>query len=152
MFVIEKAGVLKVVTPASAPAATTVLDISDHVNAYGDRGLLGMAVSPDFASTGHIYLLYTYEVDRRRQDGRKTSRLTRITVGPDNRVRGKERVIVGRDGDTPCKRVSNTRDCIPADAPTHTIGTVRAEPDGTLWLGTGESTAYDIFYASAYDA
>ncbi len=152
MFVIEKAGVLKVVTPASAPAATTVLDISDHVNAYGDRGLLGMAVAPDFASTGHIYLLYTYEVDRRRQDGRKTSRLTRITVGPDNRVTGKERVIVGRDGDTPCKRVSNTRDCIPADAPAHTIGTVRAAPDGTLWLGTGESTAYDIFYANAYDA
>ena len=152
MFVTEKPGVLKVVTPGRAPEATTVLDISGHVNAYGDRGLLGMAVARDFASTGHVYLLYTYEVDRRRQDGRKTSRLTRVTVGPDNRVRGEERVIVGRQGGTPCKRVSNTRDCIPADAPLHVIGTVRAAPDGSLWLGTGESTGYDIDYRNSFDA
>jgi hypothetical protein len=59
---------------------------------------------------------------------------------------------VGRDGEKPCKRVSNTRDCIPADAETHTIGTVRAEPDGTLWLGTGESTAYEVAYQRAFDA
>lgn len=152
MFVAEKAGVLKVVTPGTGPAATTVLDLSRHVNAYGDRGLLGLAVAPDFAATGHVYLLYTYETDRSRQDGRKTSRLTRITVGPDNRVMEAERVILGRDGRKPCERVSNTRDCIPADAPTHTIGTVRATPDGTLWVGTGESTAYDISYKNAYHA
>ena len=152
LFVVEKAGVMKVVVPARAPEATTVLDISDHVNGYGDRGLLGLAVAHDFARTGHVYLLYTYETDRGRQDGRKTSRLTRITVGPDNRVRGRERVILGKEGARPCKRVSNTRDCIPADAPTHTIGTVRSARDGTLWLGTGESTAYDINYESAFDA
>ena len=152
MFVVEKAGVLKVVVPGRAPEATTVLDISDHVNSYGDRGLLGLAVARDFARTGHVYLLYTYETDRARQDGRKTSRLTRITVGPDNRVRSRERVILGRDGARPCRRVSNTHDCIPADAPTHTIGTVRAARDGTLWVGTGESTAYDVEYLGAFDA
>jgi glucose/arabinose dehydrogenase len=152
MFVVEKVGVLKVVTPGSAPAATTVLDISDHVAAYGDRGLLGMAVAHDFAKTGHIYLLYTYETDRTHQDGRKTSRLTRVTVGPDNRVHGKERVILGRDGERPCKRVSNTRDCIPADAPYHVIGTVRAPPDGTLWVGTGESVGYDRHVKESFHA
>ena len=150
MFVIEKAGVLKVVVPARAPEATTVLDISRRVNSYGDRGLLGLAVAHNFARTGHLYLLYTYEINRRRQDGLKTSRLTRITVGPDNRVRGKERVILGKDGSKPCKHLSNTQDCIPADAPTHTIGTVRAPRDGTLWLGTGESTAYDVNFLQAF--
>lgn len=152
MFVTEKAGLLKVVTPGAAPEASTVLDISGHVNGYGDRGLLGLAVAHDFARTGHVYLLYTYEVDRLRQDGRKTARLTRVTVGPDNRVHRGERVIVGRDGSRPCRRLSNTRDCIPADAPTHTIGTVRADRDGTLWLGSGESTAYDISYLKAFHA
>lgn len=152
MFVAEKAGLLKVVTPGAAPQATTVLDISDRVNGYGDRGLLGLAVARDFARTGHLYLLYTYEVDRLRQDGRKTARLSRVTVGPDNQAHGRERVIVGRDGATPCKRLSNTRDCIPADAPTHTIGTVRADPDGTLWFGSGESTAYDVHYLKAFHA
>ena len=152
MFVTEKAGVLKVVTPAAAPEAVTVLDISGHVNGYGDRGLLGLAVARDFARSGHVYLLYTYELDRMHQDGRKTARLTRVTIGPDNRVRGAERVILGRDGGRPCKRLSNTRDCIPADAATHTVGTVRADRDGTLWLGSGESTAYDISYVNAFHA
>lgn len=152
MFVTEKAGVLKVVTPARAPEATTVLDISDQVNGYGDRGLLGLAVARDFARTGHVYLVYTYELDRMRQDGRKTARVTRVTVRPDNSVAGRERVILGRAGERPCRRLSNTRDCIPADAPTHTIGTVRADPDGTLWVGSGESTAYDISYLNVFDA
>jgi glucose/arabinose dehydrogenase len=152
MFVTEKAGVLKVVTPAGAPEAATVLDISDHVNGYGDRGLLGLAVARDFARTGHVYLVYTYELDRLRQDGRKTARVTRVTVRPDNRVAGGERVILGRDGARPCRRLSNTRDCVPADAPTHTIGTVRAAADGTLWLGSGESTAYDISYLNVFHA
>ncbi|MEA2386096.1 MAG: hypothetical protein QOJ22_270 [Thermoleophilaceae bacterium] len=152
MFVTEKAGVLKVVTPAAAPQATTVLDISDHVNGYGDRGLLGLAVARDFARTGHVYLVYTYEIDRLRQDGRKTARVTRVTVRPDNSVAGGERVILGREGSRPCRRLSNTRDCIPADAPTHTIGTVRAARDGTLWLGSGESTAYDISYLNVFHA
>jgi glucose/arabinose dehydrogenase len=152
MFVTEKAGVLKVLTPAAAPQAATVIDLSDRVNAYGDRGLLGLAVARDFARTGHIYLVYTYELDRLHQDGRKTARLTRVTVTPQNRVAGRERVILGRDGARPCRRLSNTRDCIPADAPTHTIGTVRADPDGTLWMGSGESTAYDVFYTNAFHA
>ena len=139
MFVAEKAGVVKVVTPGSSPEATMVLDISDQVNSYHDRGLLGLAVAHDFAATGHLYLLYTYELDATRQDGFKTSRLTRVTVGPDNRVRGGERVILGRDGRKPCKRLSNTQDCIPADGASHTVGAVRAPADGTLWLSTGES-------------
>ena len=152
MFVAEKAGVVKVVTPGSAPQATTLLDLSSHVNSYGDRGLLGLAVAHDFARTGHLYLLYTYEINRRRQDARKSSRLTRVTIDPANHVVGKERVILGRDGTRPCKRISNTQDCIPADAPTHTIGTVRAASDGTLWMGTGESTAYSIHYTNVFHA
>ena len=153
MFVVEKAGVLKVVTPARAPQAEVVLDLSERVNSYGDRGLLGVAVARDFVRTGHVYLLYTYEVDPALQDGRKSARLTRVTVGPDNRLRGDEAVILGRQGSRPCRRRSNTRDCIPADGPLHTIGTVRAARDGTLWVGTGDSTStYDDQYENSFDA
>ena len=153
MFVTEKAGVLKVVTPGRAPEATTVLDVSKRVNTYGDRGLLGLAVAEDFARTGHVYLVYTYELDRRHRAGRKTSRLTRVTVSPDNVVRGGEVVILGRQGSKPCERRSNTRDCIPADAFLHTIDTVRAAADGTLWVSTGDAaSSYDPDYEDAFDA
>ena len=87
LFVAERAGVVKVVRPGREPFAETVIDISDHVNDYGDRGLLGIAADRDFRRNGYLYLLYTYETDPVRQDGPKTSRLTRITVRRDNSVR-----------------------------------------------------------------
>ncbi|MFZ2255568.1 MAG: hypothetical protein WAW59_03650 [Patescibacteria group bacterium] len=31
------------------------------VNNYGDRGLIGIAVDPNFLSNGYLYLAYTYE-------------------------------------------------------------------------------------------
>jgi len=152
MFIAEMPGVVKVVNPGAAPEAAPVLDISRRVTVYGDRGLLGLAVAHDFARTGHLYLLYTHEIDRRHQDGRKTSLLTRVTVGPDNRVRGKERVILGKQGSKPCRRLSNVRDCIPANAPQHSIGTVRAARDGTLWLGNGDATGDGVPYQRVFDA
>ncbi|HYH58507.1 MAG TPA: PQQ-dependent sugar dehydrogenase [Thermoleophilaceae bacterium] len=153
MFVAEKPGLVRVVNPGTAPETSLVLDLSRRVNGYGDRGLLGLAVANDFARTGHVYLLYTLEINRRRQDGPKTARLTRITIGPDNHVRGRERVILGRDGSKPCRRLSNARDCIPANAAQHTIGTVRAAGDGTLWVGSGDAFGQnsrfdDVFHTS----
>lgn len=43
--------------------ATPFLDIHERVNDYWDRGLIGLAVDPDFASNGYVYLAYTYEND-----------------------------------------------------------------------------------------
>src|SRR5207302_2591273 len=53
-----------------------LLDISDHVNSYLDRGLLGLAVDPDFAANHYLYLLYTLEDDAANPQGPKVSRLT----------------------------------------------------------------------------
>src|SRR5205823_6595348 len=38
----------------------------------------------------------------------------------------------------PCPAAANDVDCIPADGGSHAIGTVRADPDGTLWMGSGD--------------
>src|SRR6185503_4200093 len=43
-------------------AFALLLNISDEVANYGDLGLLGFAVDPNFQANGHIYLLYA--VDR----------------------------------------------------------------------------------------
>ena len=49
MFVAEKAGKVRVVTAAGTLVSKPLIDISDHVNTTGDRGLLGLAVDSSFA-------------------------------------------------------------------------------------------------------
>ena len=64
MFVAEKGGKVRVVTAAGALVSKPLIDISDHVNTNGDRGLLGLAVDSSFASNRYLYLLYTYDAER----------------------------------------------------------------------------------------
>ena len=33
-------------------------------------------------------------------------------------------------------------DCIPSEGPSHSIGTVRSAPDGTLWVGSGDASDF----------
>ncbi len=76
-------------------------------------------------------------------DGAKVARLTYVVVNPDDTVQNPsdpEHVVLGTDETTPCPPPSNTLDCFPADALWHSVGTVRAAADGTLWVGNGEST------------
>ena len=141
----EKDGRLWVKSGTAAPQV--VLDISDHVNSYRDRGLNGLAVDKDFAENHWVYLVYVYEHVPGDPTGRKVSRLTRITLNDDNTAadpagpQGPETTILGKSASIPCPQSSNTDDCIPADYTWHTIGTVRSDPaDGTLWLGTGDAT------------
>ncbi len=60
IYIAEKAGVIKVARD-DATTPTVLLDISDQVNNIQDRGLLDIALHPNFQSNGFIYLLYTYD-------------------------------------------------------------------------------------------
>ena len=141
MFVAEKAGRVRVVTAAGALLSTPLLDISDHVHPSGDRGLLGLAVDSSFASNRYLYLLYTYDASSSHPTGPKTSRLTRVTVNSNNTASA-ETVLVGSIGTAPCPAPSNATDCIPSDGGSHSIGTVRSAPDGTIWAGSGDGSDY----------
>ena len=44
---------------------SVVLDITSEVNADGERGLLGLALDPDFANTRFVYLLFSTNTDQR---------------------------------------------------------------------------------------
>jgi glucose/arabinose dehydrogenase/PKD repeat protein len=144
MLVIEQAGKLKVVAPGGS-AATTILNISSRVNSFGDRGLLGLAVDSDFASNRYIYLLYTVDVTPLTADsnGAMVSRLGRFVLNPDNTL-GPETVLLGSFGSDECPAPSNTLDCIPSDGDSHSIGSVRSAPDGTLYVSSGDAASYNI--------
>jgi glucose/arabinose dehydrogenase/PKD repeat protein len=141
MFVAEKAGRVRVVTASGTLVTNPLLDISSHVHPSGDRGLLGIAVDTSFASNRFLYLLYTYDTSSSHPTGPKTSRLTRVTVNSNNTASA-ETVLVGSIGAAPCPAPSNTNDCIPSDGGSHSIGTVRSAPDGTVWAGSGDGADY----------
>ena len=145
LFIAEKAGRVRVADVAGRLQHTPVIDISDHVNSYWDRGLLGIAVDADFATNHFLYLLYVNETNALNPSGAKTSRLTRITVTSANRPENPdapETILLGAGTQVPCPPPTDTVDCIPADGLSHSIGTVRADPDGTLWLGSGDASGF----------
>ena len=49
-------------------------------------------------------------------------------------------MLLGTASEGKCPAPSNTLDCIPSDGSTHTIGTVRADSDGALWVSTGDGS------------
>jgi glucose/arabinose dehydrogenase/PKD repeat protein len=142
LFVIERPGRLKVVEPGDT-SATTILDISSRVNDLHDRGLLGLAVDSAFDSNGYVHLLYTYDVSplTADSDAPMVSRLERYTVSPSNVV-GSPTVLLGSYAEGACPAPSNSVDCIPSDDVSHSIGTVRSAPDGTLWVGSGDGASF----------
>jgi glucose/arabinose dehydrogenase len=155
MLIIEKAGRLRVYDP-STQQTTLVLDISDIVGDNGDRGLLGVAVDSAYATNNFIYLLYTRDTGLMDDDsGAMVSQLARYTLSPSNVV-ASPTVILGTNvpASGGCAAPSNTNDCIPSDGDSHSIGSVRAAPDGTLWVGSGDAAGYggvDLDALRAYD-
>ncbi len=147
MFVAEHAGRVRVVTPAGSLVEEPLLDISDHTNLIIDQGILGLAVDSDFETNHLLWILYVHESNPADAYGAKTARLVRVVVNPDNSLvdpSSPETVVLGKVATPPCPAPSNTSDCIPSSW-SHTIGTVRSAPDGTLFVGAGD--AGTPFYA-----
>jgi glucose/arabinose dehydrogenase len=62
LFVVEQAGVVRVLQPG-ASSATTFIDIQPKVLAGGERGLLGLAFHPDYAANRRFFVYYTRAAD-----------------------------------------------------------------------------------------
>jgi glucose/arabinose dehydrogenase len=132
MLIWQKNGLVRAFKNGVLQSAPFV-DLTGKVNTYDDRGMLGLAIDPDFAANGYVYLAYVFEPGGDPNDtGPKISRLTRVTADPQNpdvALAGSEVILL---------------DNIPADGGGHTAGTLRFAPDGTLFLsnGDGSTAAY----------
>ena len=146
IFVAEKRGVVRVFKDG-ALLPRPLIDIQDRVNAAEQRGLLGLAVDPDFQTNGFVYLLYTYEHDPSDPDGPKTNQLIRVTVESDVALPGSEEVIlgsvVGSESQPACGDFPSGADCLPADSDIHIGGELRFASDGSLFVATGDSAHTD---------
>jgi glucose/arabinose dehydrogenase len=147
LFVGQKNGVVRVIKNGVL-LPTPFIDLSDSkVNTFDDRGLWGLEFHRNFAANGYVFLSYVFE-DAGNPNSRaaRTSRLTRVTadpLNPDVALPGSAVIILGSVGTPPCSAHPATADCIPADAGTHTIGTIRFAPDGTVFVGNGDGSYGD---------
>ncbi len=58
VFIVEQSGRIIVTRPGES-RTSTFLDLRDAISTGGERGLLGMAVSPRYADNGTVYVNYT---------------------------------------------------------------------------------------------
>lgn len=144
-FIAEKHGVVKTAAPG-ASTATTVLDIKGLVNDSGDNGLETVAVDSSFATNGYVYVAYTAETLISDAATPTVSRLVRYTLNPATGQLaaggGSPTILLGTHNG-PCPTPANDVDCMPAESGSHMIGTVRSEPDGTLWVGHGDGAGFN---------
>ena len=113
------------------------LDVSGHVNTERTRGFLSIEPDPEFAKTGHVYLMYAYEDGTESVRGEKPVRVSRVTARGDRAFLDSEVVILSRAGRGSCTSLPTTADCIPANG-IHTGGALDFAADGTLFVGTGD--------------
>jgi glucose/arabinose dehydrogenase len=117
LFIVDQAGRIQL---SENGVASTFLDLSGLVAAGDERGLLSMALAPDFATSGHFYVYYTrngpasdvgdIQIDEYTASGNGASLATRRPV-------------------------------LTIDHPTfsnHNGGQLQFGPDGYLYIGTGD--------------
>jgi glucose/arabinose dehydrogenase len=107
---------------------TPALDLSSKVCSDGERGALGVAVDPDFATTRHVFVYYTLKKSgvcgRPAPADAPVNRVSRFTLGDDNIIDpGSEVVIV---------------DEIPSPALFHNAGGLYFGKDNFLYVAVGD--------------
>jgi len=153
LFVVEKPGTVRVLDPAGVEQGLVFIDLVAEVNNDWDRGLLGLALHPDWVPDGGgnswVYLLYTVSPVPPSDNGYNTnqkysfSRLTRwhAVMSGSSIVAdlASRQVLIGNqlaDGSVP--------DGIASIHNSHSNGEIVFAPDGTLLLACGDGAHYDF--------
>ncbi len=61
VLVAEKSGLLKIFDSLADPTPAMVADLRTQVHNFWDRGMFGLAIDPDFAENGFVYVLYAHD-------------------------------------------------------------------------------------------
>jgi glucose/arabinose dehydrogenase len=153
VFVAEKRGVIKVFDSLTDTSPDVFADLNVNVYNFWDRGLLGMALDPNFPASPYVYVLYTYDHELGSSapaprwgtpgvhsdpcptppgptgDGCVVSgRLSRLQAA-GNVMTGPEQVLV----EDWCQQY-----------PSHSIGTVEFGRDGALYASGGDGASFNF--------
>jgi glucose/arabinose dehydrogenase/PKD repeat protein len=151
VFVAEKSGLIKIFSGLADTTPTTFADLRTNVHNFWDRGLLGMALHPDFPATPYVYVLYTHDAaiggtaprwgsagatsdgcpnpPGATGDGCVVSgRLSRLQAAGDAMV-GSENVLI----EDWCQQY-----------PSHSIGALAFGADGALYVSGGDGASFNF--------
>jgi glucose/arabinose dehydrogenase len=115
LFVVEQAGQIRLIENGTL-LQTPFLNISNRVSSNGERGLLGMAFPPDYASKGYFYVNYT------NLQGNTVIARYRLGSNSNQADPNSEQIILTID-----QPFAN-----------HNGGQLAFGPDGYLYIGTGD--------------
>jgi glucose/arabinose dehydrogenase/PKD repeat protein len=150
VFVAEKSGLIKVFDSLSDTTPTTFADLRTKVHNFWDRGVLGLALAPNFPNDPHVYVLYTYDAEiggaaprwgtpnttsdpcptppGATADGCVVSgHLSKLTAS-GNTVTGNEQVLV----EGWCQQY-----------PSHSVGDLAFGADGALYVSGGDGASFN---------
>jgi glucose/arabinose dehydrogenase len=122
LFVTEKDGDVRIIKNG---ALLSTPFVTIPVDTFGERGLLGIAFDPNFASNRYVYVYYTTSTDPIHN---RVSRFTADTASPDRALAGSERVLLELTG-------SNNG--------FHNGGAIHFGKDGKLYVASGDHGGYN---------
>ncbi len=145
VFVTEKSGLIKVFSDVSDTTPDILADLRPQVMNYWDRGLLSLAIDPQFPARPYVWVLYAYDAPPGgtapvwndacpsppgpTTDGCVVSgRLSRLTVGPGNTLAAPEEVLISGQW---CQQY-----------PSHSLGDLQFGADGALYVSAGEGASF----------
>ncbi len=153
VFVAEKSGKILVYDNVDDSTPTVFADLRTEVYDFGDRGILGLELDPDFATNHYVYVLYTYDhllgevapppkwgVPNHSGDDCEekpsgtgvddcpvSGRLVRLTANGD---------VAVQSGGVPAEKVLVEDWCTQYSS--HSIGDLEFGPEGALYASGGE--------------
>jgi glucose/arabinose dehydrogenase len=117
LFVLEQAGLVRVVAADGSLLARPFVDLSDRIISGGERGLLGIAFHPNFRANRRLFVHYSRAGDGATVVSELRADAARETAAPDS-----ERVLLTQS----------------QPFPNHNGGQLAFGPDGYLYLGLGD--------------
>jgi glucose/arabinose dehydrogenase len=138
LFVVEKAGTVRVVADGRV-AAEPFLDLRDRVGSRGsEQGLLGLAFHPQFATNGRLFVNYT--------DRNGDTVVSELNSGLQERIRGSAAHGAAVDP-------ASERRILALDQPAanHNGGNLVFGPDGFLYIGTGDGGGANDRFGNGQD-
>ncbi len=125
-----------------------IIDISEEVGWFGDNGMIGAVLDPDFLNNGYLYLYYTvdlhylkyfgtseYDPNESEVNTASMGRITRYTVNTSDLttvVPNSRKIILGE----------TIGDGIPVCTLSHSVGALEFGEDGSLLATSGDGSTW----------